>query len=58
MTMSRITQALCGVGHRRTGCFERCWDQPQEVSMTLTILDPRTGQQVTITIPDTASVRR
>jgi hypothetical protein len=56
--MSRITQALCGVGHRRTVCFERCSDQPQEVSMTLTILDPRTGQQVTISIPDPPADRR
>ena len=32
--------------------------QSQEVPMTLTILDPRTGQQVTISVPDTASVRR
>jgi hypothetical protein len=33
-------------------------DQQQEVCMTFTILDPRTGQQVTITVPETSSVRR
>jgi hypothetical protein len=37
--------------------FERSWEQ-QEVSMTFTILDPRSGQQVTITIPDSTSIRR
>jgi hypothetical protein len=48
----------CGAGHSRMGGSEGYWDQQQEVCMTLTILDPRTGQQVTITTPDTPSVRR
>jgi hypothetical protein len=28
------------------------WDPSQEDAMTLTILDPRSGQRVTITVPD------
>jgi hypothetical protein len=48
---------LCDGSHRRTAGFERCWDQSQEVSMTLTILDLHTGQKVTISVPVTPSVQ-
>jgi hypothetical protein len=58
MTVRQVTVGLCDDGHRSTGGFERCWGQSQEASMTLTILDPRTGQKVTISIPDTPSALR
>jgi hypothetical protein len=56
--VSQVTQDLCGAGHRRTGRFERHWDQEQEVSMTLTILDPRSGQTVTLRVDDVPAVRQ
>jgi hypothetical protein len=31
--VSHVTQALCDAVHRRIGCFERSWDQTQEVIM-------------------------
>jgi hypothetical protein len=37
--------AACGAGHRRTSGFARYWDPSEEAAMTLTILDPRAGQQ-------------
>jgi hypothetical protein len=58
MAVRQVTMGLCDDGHRRTGCFERCWGQSQEASMTLTILDPRTGQKVIISVSDTLSVQR
>jgi hypothetical protein len=35
----------CGAGHRKTSSFARYWDPSEEAAMTLTILDPRAGQQ-------------
>jgi diphthamide synthase subunit DPH2 len=29
MAVSEV-KGLCGLGHRRMGCFERSWNQPQE----------------------------
>ena len=49
---------MCGAGHRRAGRFERDWDREQEVSMTLTILDPRSGRTVTIRVEDVPAVRQ
>jgi hypothetical protein len=40
----------------RTACVECLWDYSargqQEAAMTITILDPRTGVPITITVPD------
>jgi hypothetical protein len=58
MTVREVTKVLCDGSHRRTAGFEQCWEQSQEVSMTLTILDPRTGQKVTISVPVTSSIQR
>jgi hypothetical protein len=35
----------------------RCLDQEEEVAMTLTIFDPRSGQTVTIQVEDTPAHR-
>ena len=35
----------------------RCLDQEEEVAMTLTILDPRSGQTVTIQVEDAPAHR-
>ena len=47
--VTAVTDAIARLGENGT---------KQEARMTLTILDPRTGQRVTIAVPDRAAVQQ
>src|SRR5918998_2932898 len=47
----------CAVAHRGAHGSKRCLDQEEEVAMTLTILDPRSGRTVSIQVEDVPAHR-
>jgi hypothetical protein len=53
-----LSDALCAEDHGRPRRARRCWRHAQEVAMTLTVLDPRSGQKVTLWFEDVPAVRQ